>query len=120
MGFEDQSKSGSGSAFDASKKHKWNDLGRRSDEFELHLDINDAEFVDTVKAEYRSSSPSWADCKKFKYPGGEEEDINRRQEMLRQEKKILDAEKKAIERKRASDERRRGNQEESKKRTRSG
>merc|ERR1711962_1440084 len=59
---------------DVSKKHKWNDLGRRSDEFELHLDINDAEFVDTVKAEYRSSSPSWAaDSKKFKFPGGGEE-----------------------------------------------
>ena len=59
---------------DGPKKHKWNDLGRRSDEFELHLDINDAEFVDTVKAEYRSSSPSWAaDSKKFKFPGGGEE-----------------------------------------------
>jgi len=67
------SKSEPESAFDGSKKHKWSDLGRRSDEFELHLDINDAEFVDTVKAEYRSSSPSWADCKKFKYPGGGEE-----------------------------------------------
>ena len=59
---------------DGSKRHKWNDLGRRSDEFELHLDINDAEFVDTVKAEYRSSSPSWAaDSKRFKFPGGGEE-----------------------------------------------
>ena len=59
---------------DGSKRHKWNDLGRRSDEFELHLDINDSEFVDTVKAEYRSSSPSWAaDSKKFKFPGGGEE-----------------------------------------------
>merc|ERR1712192_381260 len=67
----ESSKPGSEPAFDGSKKHKWNDLGRRSDEFELHLDINDAEFVDTVKAEYRSSSPSWAsDSKKFKYPGG--------------------------------------------------
>jgi len=69
----DKPSSGPECAFDGSKKHKWNDLGRRSDEFELHLDINDAEFVDTVKAEYRSSSPSWADSKKFKYPGGGEE-----------------------------------------------
>ena len=90
--FEDQSKSGSGSAFDASKKHKWNDLGRRSDEFELHLDINDAEFVDTVKAEYRSSSPSWADCKKFKYPGGGEEKAMSVRKRMEDEIKRDDAE----------------------------
>merc|ERR1712032_567397 len=79
----EMSKPGSESAFDGSKKRKWNDLGRRSEEFELHLDINDAEFVDTVKAEYRSSSPSWADNKKFKYPGGagEEKAVSVRKRM---------------------------------------
>ena len=78
----EKSRSEPESAFDGSKKHKWNDLGRRSDEFELHLDINDAEFVDTVKAEYRSSSPSWADSKKFKYPGaGEEKAVSVRKRM---------------------------------------
>merc|ERR1712130_210538 len=74
---DEKSRSEPEPAFDGSKKHKWNDLGRRSDEFELHLDINDAEFVDTVKAEYRSSSPSWADNKKFKYPGGGGDEIKK-------------------------------------------
>merc|ERR550517_1342414 len=88
----ENSKAGSESAFDGSKKHKWNDLGRRSDEFELHLDINDAEFVDTVKAEYRSSSPSWADCKKFKYPGGGEEKAMSVRKRMEDEIKRDDAE----------------------------
>ena len=51
------------------------------------MDINDAEFVDTVKAEYRSSSPSWAaDSKKFKFPGGGEEkavSVRKRMESVR-------------------------------------
>merc|ERR1712233_147314 len=40
---------------------------RTSEEFELSLEINDKEFLETVKKEYRSSSPSWAN-QKFKFP----------------------------------------------------
>merc|ERR1712029_1108727 len=44
-----------------------------SGEFELSLEINDKDFVDTVRNEYRSSSPSWANTK-FKFPLKEEKE----------------------------------------------
>merc|ERR1712096_2069 len=48
-------------------KYSWKDRSRTSEEFELSLEINDKEFLDTVKDEYRSPSPSWAN-QKFKFP----------------------------------------------------
>jgi len=48
-------------------KYSWKDRSRTSEEFELSLEINDKDFLETVKSEYRSSSPSWAN-KKFKFP----------------------------------------------------
>merc|ERR1719186_2027249 len=48
-------------------KYAWKDRSRTSEEFELSLEINDKDFLETVKSEYRSSSPSWAN-KKFKFP----------------------------------------------------
>merc|ERR1712130_1057415 len=48
-------------------KYAWMDRSRTSEEFELSLEINDKEFLETVKKEYRSSSPSWAN-QKFKFP----------------------------------------------------
>merc|ERR1712142_260704 len=48
-------------------KYAWMDRSRTSEEFELSLEINDKEFLETVKSEYRSSSPSWAN-QKFKFP----------------------------------------------------
>merc|ERR1712029_1292965 len=49
----------------------WKDRSNTSGEFELSLDINDQDFLDTVKNEYRSSSPSWANTK-FTFPMKEE------------------------------------------------
>merc|ERR1711915_549125 len=48
-------------------KYAWRDHSRTSEEFELSLEINDKDFLETVKSEYRSSSPSWAN-QKFKFP----------------------------------------------------
>ena len=48
-------------------KYSWKDRSNTSGEFELTLEINDPEFLDTVKNEYRSSSPSWSNTK-FKFP----------------------------------------------------
>ena len=48
-------------------KYSWKDRSNTSGEFELTLEINDQEFLDTVKNEYRSSSPSWSNTK-FKFP----------------------------------------------------
>jgi len=48
-------------------KYAWKDRSRTSEEFELSLEINDKDFLETVKSEYRSSSPSWAN-QKFKFP----------------------------------------------------
>merc|ERR1712096_375081 len=48
-------------------KYAWKDRSRTSEEFELSLEINDKDFLETVRSEYRSSSPSWAN-KKFKFP----------------------------------------------------
>merc|ERR1712029_139335 len=48
-------------------KYSWKDRSNTSGEFELSLDINDQDFLDTVKNEYRSSSPSWANTK-FTFP----------------------------------------------------
>merc|ERR1711915_997458 len=48
-------------------KYSWKDRSRTSEEFELSLEINDKDFLETVKTEYRSSSPSWAN-QKFKFP----------------------------------------------------
>merc|ERR1711962_799588 len=52
---------------DTDPKYMWKDRSRTSEEFELSLEINDSDFVDTVKQEYRSSSPSWAN-QKFRFP----------------------------------------------------
>merc|ERR1712029_1200630 len=52
-------------------KYSWKDRSNTSGEFELSLDINDQDFLDTVKNEYRSSSPSWANTK-FTFPMKEE------------------------------------------------
>ena len=48
-------------------KFSWKDRSNTSGEFELTLEINEPEFLDTVKNEYRSSSPSWSNTK-FKFP----------------------------------------------------
>ena len=48
-------------------KYSWKDRSNTSGEFELSLEINDKDFLDTVKNEYRSSSPSWANTK-FTFP----------------------------------------------------
>jgi len=52
---------------EADPKYAWMDRSRTSEEFELSLEINDKDFLETVKKEYRSSSPSWAN-QKFKFP----------------------------------------------------
>ena len=62
---EDLSQSDNKEALDP--KYSWKDRSNTSGEFELTLEINDPEFLDTVKNEYRSSSPSWSNTK-FKFP----------------------------------------------------
>merc|ERR1711970_550722 len=56
-----------GTETEADPKYAWMDRPRTSEEFELSLEINDKDFLETVKSEYRSSSPSWAN-QKFKFP----------------------------------------------------
>lgn len=62
-------------------KYAWKDRSRTSEEFELSLEINDKDFLETVKSEYRSSSPSWAN-KKFKFPVKKEKSEKRAEDSV--------------------------------------
>lgn len=62
-------------------KYAWMDRSRTSEEFELSLEINDKEFLETVKKEYRSSSPSWAN-QKFKFPVKKEKSEKKTEERV--------------------------------------
>merc|ERR1719233_1055706 len=74
---------------EADPKYAWMDRSRTSEEFELSLEINDKDFLETVKKEYRSSSPSWAN-QKFKFPVKKEKTEKRMEEKVEESLEVDD------------------------------